>query len=59
MDDLPPGTLAELFLTAVEKHGDRLAYQYFPDEGSHLAGITFDEVLEKTGAPIAPADAGT
>ena len=53
MDDLPPGTLAELFLAAVEQHGDRLAYQYFPDEGSHLAGITFDEVYEIVGAAAA------
>ena len=52
-DDLPPGTLAELFVTAVEKHGDRLAYQYFPDEGSHLEGITFDEVYEIVGAAAA------
>ncbi len=52
-DDLPPGTLVELFLTAVEKHGDRLAYQYFPDEGSHLEGITFDEVYEIVGAAAA------
>ncbi len=52
-DDLPPGTLAELFLTAVEKHGDRLAYQYFPDEGRHLEGITFDEVYEIVSAAAA------
>ena len=49
-DDLPPGTLAELFVTAVEKYGDRLAYQYIPDESSHLEGITFDEVYEIVGA---------
>ena len=52
-DDLPPGTLAELFVTAVEKYGDRLAYQYFPDESSHLEGITFDEVYEIVGAAAA------
>ena len=43
--ELPSGTLTELFVTAVEKHGSRLAYRYFPDEGSALAGVTFDEAL--------------
>jgi len=52
-DDLPPGTLAELFFTAVENHGDRLAYGYFPDEGSGLKGITFDEVYEVVSAAAA------
>lgn len=52
-DDLPSGTLAELFLTAVEKHGDRLAYEYFPDEGSGLKGITFDEVYEVVSSAAA------
>ena len=52
-DDLPPGTLAELFLTAVEKYGDRLAYQYFPHEGSHLEGITFNAAYEIVGAAAA------
>ena len=42
--DLPTGTLAELFLTAVEKHGNTLAYRYFPGEGSDLDDITFDQV---------------
>jgi long-chain acyl-CoA synthetase len=42
--DLPTGTLAELFLTAVEKYGDTLAYRYFPDEGNDLEDVTFDEV---------------
>ena len=52
--DLPSGTLAELFLTAVEKHGGHLAYRYFPDEGNDLADITFDEVYE----PVRAAAAG-
>ena len=42
--DLPTGTLAELFLTAVEKHGDTLAYRYFPDEGNGLEDVTFDQI---------------
>ena len=51
--DLPTGTLGELFLTAVEKHGGRLAYRYFPDEGNDLEGITFDEVYELVRAAAA------
>ena len=50
---LPSGTLAELFLTAVEKHGSRLAYRYFPDEGSDLADVTFGEVYEVVRAAAA------
>ncbi len=51
--DLPTGTLAELFLTAVEKHGAQVAYRYFPDEGSDLKDITFDEVYERVRAAAA------
>jgi long-chain acyl-CoA synthetase len=51
--ELPSGTLTELFVTAVEKHGSRLAYRYFPDEGSALAGVTFDEVDELVRAAAA------
>ena len=51
--DLPSGTLAELFLTAVGKHGGHLAYRYFPDEGNDLANITFDEVYEVVRAAAA------
>ena len=51
--DLPTGTLAELFLTAVENHGDRLAYRYFPEGGNDLEDITFDEVYELVRAAAA------
>ncbi len=51
--ELPTGTLAELFLTAVEKHGAEVAYRYFPDEGSDLKDITFDEVYERVRAAAA------
>jgi long-chain acyl-CoA synthetase len=51
--ELPSGTLTELFLTAVEKHGSCLAYRYFPDEGSALEGVTFDEVDELVRAAAA------
>jgi len=51
--DLPTGTLAELFLSAVEQHGSRLAYRYFPGEGRDLEGMTFDEVYEVVAAAAA------
>ncbi len=51
--DPPTGTLAELFLTAVENHGANLAYRYFPDEGGDLKGVTFDEVYELVRAASA------
>ncbi len=51
--DLPTGTLAELFLTAVEKHGSTLAYRYFPDGGSDLEDITFDQVYTVVRAAAA------
>ena len=50
---LPAGTLTELFLTAVDKHGDRLAYRYFSDEGSDLEDVTFYEVYEAVHAAAA------
>jgi len=52
-DDLATGTLAELFLSAVEQHGSRLAYRYFPGEGRDLEGMTFDEVYEVVAAAAA------
>ena len=55
--DLPSGTLAELFLTAVERHGGHLAFRYFADEGNDLADITFDEVYEAVRAAAASLQA--
>ena len=51
--DLPAGTLAKLFLTAVEQHGNTLAYRYFPDEGSDLKDITFDQIYSVVRAAAA------
>ena len=51
--DLPSGTLGQLFLTAVEDHGERLAYRYFSDEGSKLEDVTFGEVYELVRATAA------
>ena len=50
---LPSGTLAELFLTAVERHGSRLAYRYFPGEGDHLEDVTYTDVYEVVCAAAA------
>ena len=50
---LPAGSLTELFLTAVDKHGDRLAYRYFSDEGNDLEDVTFYEVYEVVRAAAA------
>ena len=58
--DLPTGTLAELFLTAVEQHGNTLAYRYFPGEGSDLKDITFDQVYSgRASRGRGPPGAGT
>jgi long-chain acyl-CoA synthetase len=51
--ELPPGTLVELFFAAVESHGERLAYRYFPDEGSDLNDVTFAETYEIVRAAAA------
>ena len=51
--DIPKGTLAELFLTAVEKHGNSVAYQYFPNEGSDQEDVTFEEVYTLVRAAAA------
>jgi long-chain acyl-CoA synthetase len=55
--DLSTGTLTELFLTAVEKHGSRVAYRYFPDAGNELVDVTFDEVYEVVRAAAAALQA--
>jgi long-chain acyl-CoA synthetase len=50
---VPSGTLAQLFLTAVEHHADRLAYRYFPDDGDRLEDVTYTEVYEVVRAAAA------
>ncbi len=51
--ELPAGTLTELFLSAVDKQGDHLAYRYFPDEGTDLKNVSFDGVYEVVRAAAA------
>ena len=51
--DIPRGTLAELFLAAVEKHGNSVAYRYFPNEGSDQEDVTFEEVYIRVRAATA------
>ena len=51
--DIPRGTLAELFLAAVEKHGNSVAYRYFPNEGSDQEDVTFEEVYTRVRAAAA------
>ena len=58
--DVPSGTLAELFLTAVENHGAHLAYRYFSDEGGDLEDVGVrneaapDEELRARGSELGP-----
>ena len=51
--DLPKGTLADLFLDASDRHGDRLAYRYFADSGDDLTDLGFSDVYETVCAAAA------
>ena len=44
--DLPPGTLSQLFLTAVEDRREELAFRYFPGDGDHLEGMSYGAVYD-------------
>ncbi len=44
--DLPPGTLSQLFLTAVEDRREELAFRYFPGNGDHLENMSYGAVYE-------------
>ena len=44
--DLPPGTLSQLFLTAVEDRREELAFRYFPGDGDHLENMRYGAVYE-------------
>ena len=44
--DLPPGTLSQLFLTAVEDRREELAFRYFPGDGDHLENMSYGAVYE-------------
>ena len=44
--DLPPGTLSQLFLTAVDDRREELAFRYFPGDGDHLEGMSYGAVYD-------------
>ena len=44
--DLPPGTLSQLFLTAVEDRREELAFRYFPGDGDHLEDMSYGAVYD-------------
>ena len=50
--DLVPGTLAELFITAVEARRDQVAFRHFPGEGPELVDISYGEALEWVRAVV-------
>ena len=44
--DLPPGTLSQLFLSAVDERRDETAFRYFPGEGDHLEDMSYGAVYD-------------
>jgi long-chain acyl-CoA synthetase len=44
--DLPPGTLSQLFLSAVDDLSDEVAFRYFPGDGDHLEDLTYGAVFD-------------
>ena len=44
--DLPPGTLSQLFLTAVEDRREELAFRHFPGDGDHLEDMSYGAVYD-------------
>ncbi|HZD03945.1 MAG TPA: AMP-binding protein, partial [Longimicrobiales bacterium] len=44
--DLPPGTLAGLFLEAVDRYGDGPAFRYFVGGSDRLRDISYREALD-------------
>jgi long-chain acyl-CoA synthetase len=45
--DIPRGTLARLFLDAVERFGDAPAFRFFVGAGPQMKDIAYDEALER------------
>jgi long-chain acyl-CoA synthetase len=50
--DLPKGTLVDLFLTAVDRFGDRPAFRYFPGPGPELGEITYRDAYASVRAVV-------
>ena len=44
--DLPPGTLSQLFLSAVDDRRDALVFRYFTGDGDHLEDMTYGALYE-------------
>ncbi len=44
--DLPPGTLSQLFLSAVDERRDQLGFRYFPGDDDHLEDLTYGAVYD-------------
>ena len=51
--DLPESTLADLFLGAIDRHGDHLAYRYFADSGDDLTDLGFRDIYQFVRAATA------
>jgi long-chain acyl-CoA synthetase len=49
-EEIPPGTLTQLFFEVIDSSGADVALRYFPGEGEELLDITYDEVLEQVRA---------
>ena len=44
--DLPPGTLSQLFLTAVDDRREESAFRYFPGDGDHLEDMSYGALYD-------------
>ena len=51
--DLPESTLTDLFLGAIDRHGDHLAYRYFADSGDDLTDLGFRDIYQFVRAATA------
>ena len=51
--DLPESTLTDLFLGAIDRHGDHLAYRYFADSGDDLTDLRFRDIYQFVRAAAA------
>ena len=51
--DLPESTLTDLFLGAIDRYGDHLAYRYFADSGDDLTDLRFRDIYQFVRAATA------
>ena len=52
--ELPSGTLAELFLEAIDRQGDRDAFRYFGGDSGNLVGVSYPEVYARVMVSVPP-----